>query len=247
MIFGAADSVFYYEADVKPAFHGDSENTFPIWVYENIKYPEVALKTKTRATVMVMFTITEDGSVSDVKAFEPWILKGKPSFTSELRTEAERIVSLSPKWTPGEKDGVKVNTVCFFIIDFYFHGNKNPPSPSEKYTSLYTKDYFTDDICDTKPTFLGNGTSAFSKWVGTKLVYPPISKKNKVEGTVKVQFKVDTTGCIIDAEVTNGVSRELDEEALRVVNSSPRWTPGYLCGKPIKVVYRIPVIFMLLQ
>ena len=58
-------------------------------------------------------------------------------------------------------------------------------------------------------------------------------------------FVVNKDGSIVDAEVIRGVDPSLDKEALRVINSMPKWSPGKQRGKPVRVKYTVPVTFRL--
>ena len=99
---------------------------------------------------------------------------------------------------------------------------------------------------DEKPSFMGKGTGAFTNWVNAHLVYPPGSRREGLEGTVKLRFTIDQIGELTKLEVaeSSGDPR-LDSEAFRVVNSCPKWNPGTIKGKPVKVTYVFPVIFQL--
>lgn len=98
---------------------------------------------------------------------------------------------------------------------------------------------------DEKPSFRGGDANEFSKWVNSQLVYPKIAKKNGIQGRVTLQFTIETNGRVTNVEVIRGVDEYLDREAVRVVSKSPRWKPGYLDGKPVRVTYTFPVIFQL--
>ena len=96
-----------------------------------------------------------------------------------------------------------------------------------------------------KPIFNGGDAGSFAKWVNENLVYPEAAKKAGVEGRVLVQFVVCPDGKVRDAKILRGANPDLDAEALRVVNSSPDWTPGTVNGEPVKVTYSFPIIFRL--
>ena len=99
---------------------------------------------------------------------------------------------------------------------------------------------------DPKPSFLGLGTSAFSKWVNTQLVYPEQSKKLKSEGRVLLRFTIEKSGELSNISVKESSGDSfLDAEALRVVRSAPAWEPGYVKGKPAKTTLIFPVNFRL--
>lgn len=100
-------------------------------------------------------------------------------------------------------------------------------------------------IVEEKPKFKGGDQNKFTKWVFGKLEYPEIAKENGISGRVTLSFIVDTDGSVTDVKVLRGVDSSLDKEAVRVVSSSPKWTPGKQRGKPTKVKYTFPVIFQL--
>lgn len=95
------------------------------------------------------------------------------------------------------------------------------------------------------PTFKGKGTEAFSAWVTAHLKYPKDAKAAHVDGTVKVKFVVGSNGGVQEVEVLEGVFPSLDAEAVRVIKSSPKWKPGIKDGKPCRVTYTLPVIFVI--
>lgn len=101
------------------------------------------------------------------------------------------------------------------------------------------------NLVDVKPTFNGGDANEFSKWVNENLKYPKTAKDAKVQGRVVLQFTVYPDGKVQDVKVLRGVHPDLDAEALRVLSSSPDWTPGYVKGDPVKVTYTFPVIFQL--
>ncbi|MBR4775908.1 MAG: energy transducer TonB [Bacteroidales bacterium] len=100
-------------------------------------------------------------------------------------------------------------------------------------------------LAEIKPSFNGGDANEFSKWVNSRLVYPEIAKENGVQGRVTLSFTVEADGRLTNVRVLKGVDESLDKEAVRVVSSSPRWTPGKQRDKNVKVSYTFPVYFML--
>jgi len=100
-------------------------------------------------------------------------------------------------------------------------------------------------LVEEKPKFQGGDANAFSKWVSQNLEYPEIAKENGVSGRVMVQFTVNPNGSVTDVKVLRGVDPSLDKEAVRVIQSSPKWTPGKQRDRAVKVTYQFPVIFQL--
>lgn len=94
------------------------------------------------------------------------------------------------------------------------------------------------------PEFPG-GTAALMKYLGSHIKYPTISQETGSQGKVIVQFVVDRDGTISNPEVVRGVDPHLDKEAIRVISSMPKWTPGVQNGKKVRVKYTVPVSFRL--
>jgi len=101
-------------------------------------------------------------------------------------------------------------------------------------------------IVEDMPTFNGGKPATeFRKYIAQNLQYPEIAAENGVSGRVIVQFAVDKTGKVVDARIVRSVDSALDKEAVRVVMSSPKWTPGKQRGKAVKVLFTFPINFVL--
>ena len=100
-------------------------------------------------------------------------------------------------------------------------------------------------LVEEKPSFNGGDANEFSKWVNSKLQYPEIAKENGVQGRVTLSFTVEKDGSVTNVRVLRGVDPSLDDEAVRVVKSSPKWKPGKQRDRTVKVTYTFPVIFQL--
>lgn len=99
-------------------------------------------------------------------------------------------------------------------------------------------------IVEDMPEFPG-GEVALRRWIANNIKYPVIAAENGIQGRVYVQFVVDRDGGISNAKIARGVDPSLDQEALRVVNSLPKWKPGMQRGKPVRVSYTVPINFQL--
>lgn len=100
------------------------------------------------------------------------------------------------------------------------------------------------DIVEQQPLFPG-GPAALMKYLSENTKYPVVAQENGVQGRVTVQFVVEKDGSISDVHVLRGVDPSLDKEAVRVVKSMPRWTPGKQNGSAVRVKYQVPVTFRL--
>lgn len=98
---------------------------------------------------------------------------------------------------------------------------------------------------EVKPMFQGGDANNFAKWVNEHLIYPEDAQKAKKQGRVVVQFTITKTGKMENVKVLRGTFKSLDEEALRIVKSSPVWEPGKMQGKAVDVTYTFPIVFRL--
>ena len=99
-------------------------------------------------------------------------------------------------------------------------------------------------IPDKMPEYPG-GVPAMMKFLSSNVKYPVEAQKNAISGRVIVQFVVMEDGTLSQAKVIRGVDPLLDEEALRVVKEMPKWTPGIVDGKTVKVKFTVPIMFSL--
>ena len=104
------ETIPFQLVEEKPKFQGGDANDFTKWVNQRLVYPDVAKENGVQGRVMLQFTVNTDGSVSGVK-----VLRGvDPS----LDKEAVRVVSMSPKWTPGKQRDRKVKVTYTFPVIF---------------------------------------------------------------------------------------------------------------------------------
>ena len=96
---------------------------------------------------------------------------------------------------------------------------------------------------DRPPRFLGKDAAAFAKWVTSRLEYPASSERDGQARTVKVKFTVDRDGSVSGVEVVESPGDAFSEEAVRVVSSSPVWSPGIRKGEKVRATYILPVVF----
>lgn len=117
--------------------------------------------------------------------------------------------------------------------------------PSNKEEEEEIEEFIPFSIVEDKPTFQGGDANTFTKWVYGNIVYPELAIENGIQGRVTVQFTIDKDGSVKDVKVLRGADSTLDKEAVRVISSSPKWTPGKQRGKAVKVKYTFPIIFQM--
>ncbi len=194
-------------------------------------------------------------------AFE-W--KSKPKAVSDLGNSTfvpDEYVYIPP--TPNEKKELppqKIEVPFFELVD----NNSDVDTEMDAFVSEITDETFIDFnpvvfqnkeekneeipdfflVVDDMPEFPG-GQAALLKYLSSNVKYPVIAQENGIHGKVFVSFIVDEKGLITNVELIRGVDVSIDNEALRVVRSMPRWKPGQQNGKPAKVKYSVPIHFEL--
>lgn len=108
--------------------------------------------------------------------------------------------------------------------------------------NIQEDDLFT--IAEKMPQFPG-GKDALKKYITERLRYPMRAKIAGVQGEVIVSFVVEKDGSVSSVRVRKGLDEECDEAAKKVVKGMPRWIPGEINGKPVRVLYSLPINFKL--
>ena len=104
------EAIPFQLVETKPSFMGGDANTFRTWVNERLEYPEIAKENGIQGRVTLQFTVGSDGKVSNVK-----VLRG---VDPTLDKEAVRVVSMSPKWSPGKQRDRAVKVTYTFPVIF---------------------------------------------------------------------------------------------------------------------------------
>ena len=120
---------------------------------------------------------------------------------------------------------------------------KESKSKEEQNESESNKIFNGDDV-DQQPSFPG-GTNALNTFILSNLKYPVWAQEKGIQGKVVVKFIVEKDGSISNVEVDRSVSTSLDNEAMRVVKAMPKWIPGQINGKAVKVECSLPFVFRL--
>jgi TonB family protein len=224
-----ADGTFY-SAQVMPRFnHGNHEFEFNKYIYTNLIYPIYPARRFTKQEVNVQFIIDSKGKIRNPQITDSEI--------SDFNIEIMRVLSESPVWEPGYQNNIPINLRMNWVIDFFYVYSTKPDRLEFEYNA---------DIAGDMPTFNGGDPATeFRKFISNNLRYPEKAAVNRISGRVIVQFTINTDGKVVNAIIISSLCPEIDQEALRVVNSSPPWTPGSKDGKPVDVNFTFPINFEL--
>jgi TonB family protein len=219
------------------------------YLSENLRYPPNAQLKGIEGTVIVAFVVNTDGTTTDIQ-----ILRSVGGGCDE---EVIRIVQGSPKWTPGMQRGTPVRTRMRLPLRFMLGGTDTSRDSTEVSLNAVPLPPATDgqdssqegaalffDVVDTPPSPVG-GFEAWSRHLSENLTYPTSARMKGIQGTVLVSFIVNTDGTIEGIELVQGIGGGCDEEAIRIIKSSPSWTPGMIKGKAVRTRMKIPIGFRL--
>ncbi len=93
----------------------------------------------------------------------------------------------------------------------------------------------------------GGDINKFRDWVQSRLTYPTIASENGIQGRVTLRFVIERDGSLTGLEQLASPDKSLTDEAMRVLRTSAKWTPGKQRGRPVRVWYVLPVEFVLQQ
>jgi TonB family protein len=217
-----ADTVYLY-TETQPVYSGGYE-ALRKFKDQNVKFPPEIKNLGIEGIVNVSFIVEKDGSVSSTR-----IIMG---LSPSLDAEAIRVTKMMPKWQPGMEKGKPVRFRNMTSYEFLI----TPRAP------VVMEEGAPFVVVEEMPMFPG-GDSALLAYIKDNTKYPETAKKNGIEGKVIVRFCVTDVGGIDRVSVLRGVDAELDNEAIRVVKTLPKFKPGKQGGKPVNVWYMVPINF----
>lgn len=98
-------------------------------------------------------------------------------------------------------------------------------------------------MAETMPSFQGGDLNTFRNWVQQNVKFPTIALENGIQGRVVLSFVIEKDGRLTNIQVLQTPDRSLSEEAIRVLNKSPKWSPGKQRNQVVRVKYTLPVDF----
>ena len=217
----AADEEVFLIVEQMPTFEGGDINTFRQWVQMRVQYPKELQDAGVSGRVIVQFEVDTDGSMVNVRTV------ATPD--KRLSDQVVALVKKAPKWTPGKQRGQAVKVLMIFPIEF------KVSQPEE-----VTPNGVTPAVAE----FAGGDYRRFEQWAQAKVQYPEAAQKEGVKGEVFVTLVVKANGEVGDVDVIGKADKRLAKEALRVVKSSPKWTPAKnRDGKAVAAKYGIKLRF----
>ncbi len=119
-----------------------------------------------------------------------------------------------------------------------------PPKPEPDPVKPKPQEEKIFSVVEEYPSFPG-GPAALISFLNTNIRYPEPAQRANVSGRVFVTFVINADGSIQDIIITKGLGFGTDEEAVRVVNSMPKWKPGKMSGRAVRTTCYLPINFQL--
>lgn len=213
-------------------------------IQKNFHYPEAAQEQGIQGRVSAIFRIDEEGHIVDIKMKGPHEL---------LEKETERILAKLPQMKPGKHKGKAVKVPFSIPITFKLDDgdqaiNKEIQKFGDRgdgwvpFTAIDEAPVFPgcEDATDMRACFLENVQNHVRK----HFRYPEEAQEQGIQGRVAIMFGINADGDIVDIK-SKGPSPILEAEAHRIIARLPKMEPAQQDGKPVDVIFSIPITFRL--
>lgn len=215
---------FGNNCDILPKFEGGDIRLFRGWLTHNILNRTMA--SKMYGTALFSFVVDAQGSIKDVKLIR--------SSNDALTERALEIISKSPKWTPGTLRGEPHSHE--FTMPITIKGQREANGSQGGQDTPYV-------VVEQMPKFDGGDLNTFSNWVRSNMTYPEDAARHKIQSRVIVDFVIEKDGSLTNINIIQTPFNSLSQEVMRILDSSPKWTPGRQKDTPVRVKYVMPVDF----
>lgn len=204
------------------------------YLKDSLRYPQEEKLAGKEEIVRVTFEISPDGRAHHQQLTS--LFGGSSAFDAEVK----RLIDSMPTWEPAlDRKGRATSSLEYAIVSFRLPDSLLKPLPPADDSTLYS---FAEEM----PVFPGGQTS-FQTYLQWMIRYPQMEKEQGKEGTVYIYFEVTSTGSVERVKCQKGVpgAPGLANEAIRVIKDMPRWAPGRMKGKPVRVGMTMPIKFTL--
>lgn len=99
-------------------------------------------------------------------------------------------------------------------------------------------------VVEQEPEYPG-GMEALYQFLAANVKYPKDAREENVQGRVIVSFVIEKDGSVTNIKVVKSPDERLSQEAVRVIESMPKWKPGKAQGKKVRVQFSLPINFKL--
>ena len=229
---------FSQKPPVEPTFMGGGVQRFYQFLTEEIDFPKVA----DEKTISLKFSLDAFGTMNNITLTD--------FKKQDAADDVNRVLKKAPKWDVSNQ---KDNLTIAYSIKLIFEKGKvkgetrvtwgaNSSVKNNSYSSPNISDKVESDIyniagVESKPDFPG-GLKEFYSYIGKNFRLPDVKG---LAGKVFVSFVIEKDGSVTDIKVIRDIGYGTKEEAIRVLQNSPKWIPGEQNGKKVRVLYGLPI------
>lgn len=233
--------------DCDPRMTECTKSRLADFIEANLQLPPQARSAGTGGLVLVEFVVEKSGLIGEIKAVKD------PGMG--LAAEAVRVIQLMKdrkmKWTPAENGGKRIAFRYTVPVSFNLAAPaKAAPTAEDAAKSNADGVYVVAEVMPRYSGCAGDTTAdcTFRKvlqYLKENLKYPEEALKNNTQGQVVTEFIVSADGRITKPSIKTGIGFGCDEEALRLLQLMPAWTPGYQDGQAVPVRMTLPILFQM--
>jgi hypothetical protein len=234
---GGEDEVYLNGDRVEAQFNGGGIEKFSAFVHEQFNYSKV----KKAGRMIASFTIETDGTLKNIKLVE--------MIDVDSGIELIRVLNKCPRWIPAKRGGKPISIEVKYPMVFnaglresQVKETKDRVASSEgnqkeAASNTDSNGVFAIGKVEAAPRYAG-GLTSFYKYFSANFRVPEVQG---FKGKLIVSFIIETDGSLSDIKVLKDLGYGTSEEAIRVLQSSPKWIPGKQNGKPVRVAYSLPI------
>lgn len=225
------DTAIYSQFEIAPTPVG-GKLAYLRWLEAAIEYPDSALTADVQGELMVEFVVERTGELSHIYM--------RDTLGFGVGEAVRKAIATSPPWNVAIINGRPVRAryqlpVAVNVRQAKARQQRAPVSNAKQDTAML--DAAMLEVMPEPP----GGLQAFMQWVGSNYRFPHEAIDNDVHGTLQMGFIVEADGTITHVEVLNDLGHGTGAEAVRVLKHSPRWKPGIVNGKPVRVRFKLPI------
>lgn len=233
-----APALIQAQSGVPQPFDGKAE--LQRFIEDEMHYPAEELAAQRSGAVTVVFTVHADGRTEDFRVLR--------SLTPGCDSEALRLARLV-RWLPAEVDGQAVASEQMMQIEFdpkrferlrKKRPEQGPPDDVDASGALHT----ATQLDSLPQPLIDGGLRGLPAYLGRNMRYPKDAFARSIEGTVRVEFTVETSGRAANVRALEQVGGGCTDEALRLVRTI-RWQPGRKNGKRVRSIQEVGIVFKL--
>ena len=186
----------------------------------------------------------EDNTIKQPEAPPPPLLKATIKFTPPVIKKDEEVREEEQMKTQEELTDTKA-TISIANVEGLSEGGVDIADLRDNKVVVQqeVKEQIFEHV-EQMPEYPG-GTAELMKYLGEKIRYPQLAQEQGIQGQVILRFVVGKDGSVSDVKVVRSLDPSCDKEAVRVVQSMPKWVPGKQNGNPVLVYFTLPVRFKL--